>query len=98
MALSFLDYIDPGHFVGAKEAWISEGRVFVELDDHPNRECLLTQIQALSLPQTIIEEGTILARVDLISKEDKQLIIELKLTAVLVPQLVHTVKELEEHL
>ena len=83
-------------FCGTNPIWIGKFFGLVELDDCPDVQCPLADFHLKSLVLSAVQEVPVLAVVDGFCKEQKKLIVELKLAVELVPKLMHTVKPLDE--
>ena len=85
------DLVDPYHLGMASEVCISKLRVFHEGNSDPQTQSLLTESHLSAFSFVVVEKVAIFTAVEFLSKEEDQLVVELKLTRILVPELVQAV-------
>lgn len=70
---------------------VSEDTVFVQLDYCPDTDGFLCDFHLKSFEFVVVEEVSVLARVELVSEEGQKSVVELELGAHLVPELMDAV-------
>ena len=70
----------------------------MQIDHGPDADGLLANFHLLPLKLVVVEEVTILARVQFVGNESQKMIVEFKLATHLMPNMMHTVQKLHENL